>query len=301
MQLGSVFRAEISELEEAPMHFPRWWQAAIVATALSWAVSAQEPGVPEVQAPTPFPSALPSNPTTNNLSAPAAPAGTVVSGPVPLQTTGPTRRAEIRYSCGLLTVDAKNSSLNGILREIGRQTGMKITGGVQEDRVFGVYGPGAPAEILATLLDGTGSNMLLVQSLDQAPTELILSPRHGGVTPPDPNAGQGQDEDAQAPAYTEPPNRPEAARRFPQPGLPQRLPEGLPPGNAPQGNAQGTQGNSTDQVVFPPINATTPAATGTTSNDTPQGSDTTKTPQQIFDQLQRLRQQQQQGTSTTPK
>ena len=280
-------------------HFPRWWQTAIVAVALPWATSAQEPGVPEVPGPARSPSALPSNPTTNNLSAPAAPAGTAVSGPAPLQTKGRSQRAEIRYNDGLLTVDAKNSSLNGILREIGRQTGMKITGGVQEDRVFGVYGPGAPSEILATLLDGTGSNMLLVQSQNQAPTELILSPRHGGVTPPNPNASQ--EEDAQAPpAYIAPPNRPEAARRFPQPGLPQRLPEGLPPGNAPQGSAQGTQGNSTDQVVFPPINGSTPAATGTTSSDTPQGSDTTKTPQQIFDQLQKLRQQQQQGTSAPP-
>ena len=279
-------------------HSPRWWQAAIVAAALPWAMPAQEPGVPEVPGPSRFPSALPSNATTNSMSPTTVPPASAVSGPAALQTKGPSRRAEIHYDGGLLTVDAKNSSLNGILREIGRQTGMKITGGVQEDRVFGVYGPGAPSEILATLLDGTGSNMLLVQSRDQAPTELILSPRHGGVTPPNPNAGQGQEEDAQAPpAYIEPPSRPEAARQPPQPGLPQRLPEGLPPGNAAQGTPQG---NSTDQVVFPPINGSTPAATGTTSGDTPQGSDTTKTPQQIFDQLQRLRQQQQQGTSTTP-
>lgn len=279
------------------MQVPGWWQAAILAAALPWAAPAQEPGVPEVQSPTPFPSALPSNPTTNSVSAPPAPAATGVRGPATLQATGPARRAQIRYNAGLLTVDAKNSSLNGILREIGRQTGMKITGGVQEDRVFGVYGPAAPAEILATLLDGTGSNMLLVQSRDQAPTELILSPRHGGVTPPNSDAGQGQEADAQSPAYTEPPLRPEAARRFPQPGLPQVLPEGLPPGNSQQVNPQ----NPSDPAGFPPANAATPGGSGIPSDPSQQGSDTTRTPQQIFEQLQRLRQQQQsQGSSTKP-
>ncbi len=106
--------------------------------------------------------------------------------------TTPASRANVTYANGLLTVSATNSSLNQILREISRQTGMKITGGVTDERVFGNYGPGSPATILATLLDGTGSNMLLVQSngvgSNPAPAELVLTPRHGGPTPPNPNA-----------------------------------------------------------------------------------------------------------------
>ena len=56
----------------------------------------------------------------------------------------PAEPASISYENGTLTVKTQNSSLNQILREISRKTGMSITGGVSEERVFGTYGP-APA------------------------------------------------------------------------------------------------------------------------------------------------------------
>ena len=87
-----------------------------------------------------------------------------------------------------MSINASNSSLNQILREISRQTGMKITGGVREERVFGHYGPAPVADILTTLIDGTGTNMVLRQTASNTPEELILTPRSGGVTPPNPNA-----------------------------------------------------------------------------------------------------------------
>jgi hypothetical protein len=96
--------------------------------------------------------------------------------------------AEVTYANGLLTVAADNSSLNQILREIARQTGMKITGSVSDERVFGRYGPSAPAGVLASLLDGTGSNMLLRETASNVPAELVLTPREGGPTPPQPTA-----------------------------------------------------------------------------------------------------------------
>jgi hypothetical protein len=64
---------------------------------------------------------------------------------------------------------------------------MKITGGVADERVYGRYGPAAPAEVLATLLGGTNTNMILRESASNAPKELILTPREGGITPPDLN------------------------------------------------------------------------------------------------------------------
>jgi hypothetical protein len=96
--------------------------------------------------------------------------------------------ADVTYASGLLTISADNSSLNQILREIARQTGMKITGSVSDERVFGRYGPSTPARALASLLDGTGSNMLLRETASNAPAELILTPRQGGPTPPQPTA-----------------------------------------------------------------------------------------------------------------
>jgi hypothetical protein len=99
-------------------------------------------------------------------------------------------RAVIVYSLGQLTVLAENSSLNQILRDVARQTGMKITGGVADQRVYGKYGPAPTAEILAELLDGTGINMMLRETVSSAPAELILTPRLGGPSPPDPDAAR---------------------------------------------------------------------------------------------------------------
>lgn len=155
------------------------------------------------------------------------------------------QHAQVTYTGGKLYVAANNSSLNQILRDISHETGMKITGGVTDERVFGQYGPASPAKVLGQLLDGTGSNMLLVHATTTAPAELVLTPRHGAATPPNPEA------------YREEPP--------PEPVRPQ-YPIMPAEENAP-----------------PP-----PAA--------PQSPNAVKTPQQIYEQLQRMQQQQQQQT-----
>jgi hypothetical protein len=219
-------------------------------TALLQAQSkpASRPKPSASSAPTAIPAALP---TTDPAALPLTPA------------QRPAHRAEIAYTDNRLTISASNSSLNQILREISRLTGIKITGGVTEERVFGDYGPATPSQVLATLLDGTGSNVLLVQSSGSAPTELILTPRQGGATPPNPNAA-GFDDDSSEDA---PPN-PVA-----QPIRPRPVTEGntSPPGQ-----------NTTAPNPQSPDPAQQPSPNGV------------KTPQQIYDQLQRLRQQQQQ-------
>ncbi len=96
--------------------------------------------------------------------------------------------AEVIYTNGQLQVRADNSSLNQILRSISHVTGLKITGGVQEQRVFGNYGPAPLSTILATLLDGTGANTLLLGGSPGTPPELILTSRAGGAEPPGPNS-----------------------------------------------------------------------------------------------------------------
>ena len=95
--------------------------------------------------------------------------------------------ATVEYTDGRIAVTADNSSLNDILREIARRAGMAVEGSVIEERVFGKYGPGAPAEVLSALLVGTGTNIMVATGKSHAP-ELILTPQHGGPTPPDPNA-----------------------------------------------------------------------------------------------------------------
>jgi hypothetical protein len=110
------------------------------------------------------------------------------------------QRAQITYTDGKLLVSANNSSLNQILHEISRETKMKITGGVTDERVFGQYGPGLPSKVLGDLLDGTGCNMLLLQATGATPAELILTPRQGGPTPPNPNAAGFDDDTAESQA-----------------------------------------------------------------------------------------------------
>jgi hypothetical protein len=214
---------------------------------------------PPVSLPSPLPATLPT------AAAPPAPL-------TPAQS--PAHRAEVTYADNLLKISAANSSLNQILREISRLTGIKITGGVTDERVFGEYGPAVPSQILATLLDGTGSNMLFVQSSGTVPQELVLTPRLGGPTPPNPNAhsfDESSDSEDSSPNPVAQPIRPQTPAQVP--------PRGLPPGTR---MSIPDQDNSNAP-------STQPATTDPAQQQSPTG---VKTPQQIYDELQRLRQQQ---------
>jgi hypothetical protein len=131
-------------------------------------------------------SKLPPNPPTS-VPNPNSLAPPIAATPTRLDTAQ-RHRARVTYMNGLLEVRADNSSLNQILREISRQTGMKITGGVADQRVFGSYGPAPAATVLQTLLDGTGTNVLLQETLAHAPEQLVLTPQTGGPTPPPPTS-----------------------------------------------------------------------------------------------------------------
>lgn len=253
-------------------------------------------GICGAQTATPGGSSLP---VTTQTSVPLVNGGAVQAAP------SASRRPSVQLQDGLLTVTAKDSSLNAIVREIARQTGMRVTGAVRDDRVFGTYGPDTPSAILSTLLDGTGTNVLLVNTSGGQPAQLILSPRSGGPTPPSQSASSlgrgGDDEQENGPGFggqpafgAPPPPQPSAGNR---PGLQpgQNL---TPPLSSPTSNNTDSQA-----VVFPSVNATTTPATATTSSDTTQEAPSgIKTPQQIFEQLQQLRQQQEQTTpgSATP-
>ncbi len=131
-------------------------------------------------------SRLPANPPTS-LSNPSSLAPPIAAAPTRADTLQ-RHRARVTYADGLLQVRADNSSLNQILREVSRQTGMKIIGGVGDQRVFGSYGPAPAATVLQTLLDGTGTNILLQESPTHAPEQLVLTPQTGGPTPPPPSS-----------------------------------------------------------------------------------------------------------------
>jgi hypothetical protein len=203
--------------------------------------------------------------------APIPPANGSVDAPPPqtqreAEPLAPARRATISYTGDRLTIVASNSSLNQILRDVARSSNIKITGGVAEERVFGNYGPGTPLEVLSALLDGTGSNMLLIQGSAGHASELVLSTRTGGPTPPNPNASSF--DDAKNDDDTGPPPPPQNG--------PQPASVSAPPPTAPANN-----------TGAPP-----PASPGADSSNPEAPS--TRTPQQIYDELMKLRRQNQQ-------
>jgi hypothetical protein len=210
--------------------------------------------------PTPAVSTLPPTAPTSASAQPVPPA-TPLPAAVPLTPAQEQpKHAQVTLANGILSVTADNSSLNQILRQISHETGIKITGGVVDERVFGKYGPDAPSQILAQLLDGTGSNMILVAGDGATPAQLILTPRLGSPTPPSPNA-QAFDDKSEADDA--------------QPASEPSPPSAFEPRNS----------------TVPPITPAAPASATPTDTSQPDSPNGVKTPQQIYEQLQRLRQQ----------
>jgi len=184
---------------------------------------------------------------------PSAPVAT--SAPTPTNAAHPAR---VVYSQGQIEVDADNSSLQQIVQKIAGVTGMKITGSVNDERVFGKYGPAAPAKILKSLLDGTGVNMLLKETATGAPAELILTPRDGSAPLPTPPAQEASAASVQEPDIS----------------LPAHGPAG------PQDVIRDINGAPVAQGAVAPVAAPPPP----------------QTPEQIQQRIQQLRQQQQQAS-----
>lgn len=219
---------------------------------------------------------LPATPPTSLAPAPA---------PVPQATpVPPAEPASITFDNGSLTVKTQNSSLNQILREISRKTGMNITGGVSEERVFGTYGPAPAGEVLRQLLDGTKSNMLYQEATATAPAHLTLTSRQGTATPPNVFSAAaeraGNEDEPVIP-------RSDAVR----PGQPQPGPFGYGPGGQPQpGQQQPGQAPEGSQPPQQPSDSSTPDSNSQQQQQqTPNG---VKTPEQLLQQLMQMRQQQ---------
>jgi hypothetical protein len=245
------------------------------------------------------PTALPENPPPPPATPP--PAANTLPAPMaatPLSDAPPSsrpRRATVSYLNGQLNVRADDSSLNQILRAISRQTGLKITGGVADQRVFGDYGPATTSSVLATLLDGTGTNILLLEGDASTPPELILTARGGGPTPPSPSATIYDD----APEPPPPPVQQQTVQQ-PQPPQPQSGPRSMP---QPLNNINGSPLNTsptastlpttnsvpTDTLPTPSttpstsgiVDAPNPPASGGTTSSTP----VALTPDQVYQQL----------------
>ena len=86
------------------------------------------------------------------------------------------RRAVVRLQDGILIVESNNSDLTQILHDVAAASGTTIHGQVKSARIYGVYGPASPVQVLRELLTGSGYNFLMVGVTKQgAPRDLVLT------------------------------------------------------------------------------------------------------------------------------
>ncbi len=201
----------------------------------------------------------------------------------------PPNAPQVSYRNGLLTVSANNSTLSDILNLVRSKTGASIEfpDGLSQERVAAVVGPAPAPQVLATLLNGTRFDYILL-GMNGRPDLLqraIITPRESGgaaaaaagpaaqARAATPAAGAEEEPEApeetveqpeeapqpQAqPAQTQPGQTPVPQQQFPQPQYPQQqFPQQQPPGEQPQPGQP-------------------------------------KTPEQLLQELQRMQQQQQQ-------
>jgi hypothetical protein len=198
--------------------------------------------------PAPTSQAQPAAPQSSAPSAPIAASTPVAADVAPSLLQQPAQDAKITFDKNRLSIHADNSSLAGILREVASSSGMKVEGLSGDERVFGTFGPGAPRDVIADLLDGTAYNVALIGDLDNgAPREVLLTPTtHGAAAPApapqansdDANDQESQDVPLQPPA--EVPQQPSTTQTPATPGVrtPQQLFEQLQRMRQGQGGAQ---------------------------------------------------------------
>ncbi len=136
------------------------------------------------------------------VTAPAAPKALP---PLTLEQE-PTAAPQVSYHNDQLTIVARNSTLADVLRAVHSQTGASVdVPSNATERVVGHFGPGPARDVLASLLNGSAYNYVLVGSasnpnlLDHA---VLISQSRGGEAPiaaaepgdqgPPPQPGPGQ-------------------------------------------------------------------------------------------------------------
>ena len=129
-----------------------------------------------------------------------------------------------------LRIDAANSSLEQILKDVSTVTGAKVEGFSADERVFGAYGPGKARDVLSQLLEGSGYNLLMMGDQGQgAPRQIVLSVRHAGAAQPAAGNDQANSNDEDVDADDQP-------LQAPPPPTPMR--QGFGPGASPRSPQQ---------------------------------------------------------------
>ncbi len=207
----------------------------------------------------------------------------------------PAAAPKVGFQGGMLTIVAQNSTLSDILRDVHKLTGATIDMPPNTtERVVTRLGPGAPRDVIASLLNGSTFNYVMLGSPTDpsAVTSVVLTPKPTGTQ-------------SSTVANTYQPS-PGFAQPMPQPMPGQQIPPQaavVQPNPAPGDD----NANSEDQDASADENADQDQnqtdANGTVQPDQqqqpgPQPNAGPKTPEQILEMLRR--QQQQPPTAVPP-
>jgi len=138
-------------------------------------------------------------------------------------------QASVVWDSHGLRIEAQNSSLQQILRDVSAETGAKVDGLGSDERIFGVYGPGQARDVLSQLLQGSSYNVMMIGDQGQGtPRQILLSTRRGGDSTPAAMNSQANnnddDNDAEEPPQPQQ-QMPTAVRPGFTPGQPPRTPQ----------------------------------------------------------------------------
>ncbi len=189
-----------------------------------------------------------------------------------------------------MTISAQNSTLGDILKAVRAQTGATIDlPGTASERVVGQFGPAPARDVLASLLNGSHFNYLLLGSATDpnALDKVILMAKSGGSAESNPQPPAEQ-------AYNQPVFRPTAPMAAPPPGSAVTV-EGQDAADADDAD---DSADSTDDATDDQADQTDQGDDAAAADDQqaqPDGQQPVKTPEQLLQELQQRQQQIQQG------
>jgi hypothetical protein len=205
--------------------------------------------------------------------------------PPPTLAQMPASAPQVTFRDGQLTIVARNSTLGDILREVRGQTGaaVEIPSNATE-RVVGQFGPGQARDVLASLLNGSHFNYVMLGSATNPDlVERVMLMSKPGSTP----------DSSSQPAVNAAANQPGNAPVRVQTGFVQ------PPQEAEEMTSDDPPDDAGETENQPDNQANQPEQ----QQPQPNGQPAIKTPEQLLQELQRqqqVQQQQQQPQPTAP-
>jgi hypothetical protein len=191
--------------------------------------------------------------------------------PPPTLEQMPASAPQVFFRNGQLTIVARNSTLGDILRAVRTQTGASVDVPANAtERVVSNLGPGPARDVLASLLNGSHFNYVMLGSPnDPRMVQRIILTSKSGTAPENPSSGNASSNPSQVATQQVYPQQP-----VPPPEAEETPVEEVQEETAPEVDQAEQPGQPEEQQV-------------------PNGQQQVKTPEQLLQELQRQQQQQQ--------